>query len=253
MKVSVIMPAYNREAYVGTAIRSLLRQRDDADLDIIVIDDGSTDRTAAVVEAFARKEPAVRLVRQANGGISKARNTGLDNIHPDAELVTFLDSDDVSVEGRFAAELPLFREDPELAMTYSRMTWTDRIDDATCSLAPDALSCTLHGIVLMVAIFRRSAIEQIGRFNEDLAQSEDLDFLLRFFESPLKYRVVENVSVLYRRHEGGITQKREEARSNFMRVMLLAARRRRAGGAARDMPKFFDFEELLRQHNAPLR
>lgn len=253
MKVSVIMPAYNREAYIGTAIRSLLRQRDDADLDIIVIDDGSTDRTAAIVEAFAREDPAVRLVRQANGGISKARNAGLDNIHPDAELVTFLDSDDVSVEGRFAAELPLFREDPDLAMTYSRMTWTDGIDDATCSLAPDALSCTLHGIVLMAAIFRRSAIERIGRFNEDLAQSEDLDFLLRFFESPLKYRLVDTVSVLYRRHEGGITQKRKEARSNFMRVMLLAAQRRRAGGVARDMPKFFDFEELLRQHNEPLR
>ncbi len=253
MKVSVIMPAYNREAYIGAAIRSLLRQRDDADIDIVVIDDGSTDRTASVVEAFAEKDRAVRLVRQVNGGISKARNAGLDNIHPDAELVTFLDSDDICVAGRFAAELPFFRDDPDLAMTYSRMTWTTKIDDASFSLPPDAESCTVHGIALMTAMFRRAAIEEIGRFNESLPQSEDLDFLLRFFESPLKYRLVDNVSVLYRRHEGGITRNRKEAQSGFMRALLLSAQRRRANRTARDIPKFFDFKDLFTHPNEFLR
>lgn len=253
MKFSVIMPVYNREAYIGTAIRSLLRQRDDADLDIVVVDDGSTDRTAAIVAGIAEGDPAVRLVRQDHAGIARARNTGLDNIHSDAELVTFLDSDDASVAGRFAAELRLFREDPDLAMTYSRMTLTEDIDDSLFAPRQGAANCTLHGISLMTAVFRREAIARVGRFDEDLRQSEDLDFLLRFFELPLKYRLVDHVSVLYRRHEGGITKNRDEARRYFLRALLLSARRRRAAGNTQQIPKFFDIEKLYERQNASLR
>jgi glycosyltransferase involved in cell wall biosynthesis len=253
MKVSVIIPVYNRELYIRTAILSLLRQGDDADLDIVVIDDGSTDRSPAIVSELASAAPNIRLIRQPNGGIARARNAGLDHIHPDAELVTFLDSDDVSVEGRFAAELPLFQADADLALTYSMLTLTDAIDDLSFAPAPDARTCTLRGISLAAAIFRRQAIAAVGRFDEALKQSEDLDYLLRFFEISLPYRLVDNVSVLYRRHDENTTRAKDEAQRYFRLALLRSAQRRRRAGNNMPIPKFYDFTALLDYHNAALR
>ncbi|MGL6044061.1 MAG: glycosyltransferase family 2 protein, partial [Sandaracinobacteroides sp.] len=87
--VSVVIPAYNREATVGTAIRSVLWQTL-SPVEVIVVDDGSTDGTAAAVQAI--DDPRVRLVSQANGGISAARNRGIEAATQ--PWVAFQDSDD---------------------------------------------------------------------------------------------------------------------------------------------------------------
>jgi glycosyltransferase involved in cell wall biosynthesis len=253
MKVSVIIPVYNRELYIRTAILSLLRQGDDADLDIVVIDDGSTDRSPAIVSELASAAPNIRLIRQSNGGIARARNAGLDHIHPDAELVTFLDSDDVSVEGRFAKELPLFQADADLALTYAMVTITDAVDDLSFAPAPDALACTVRGINLGIAMFRRQTIAALGRFDEDLKQSEDLDYLLRFFELSLKYRFLDNVAMLYRRHGENTTKAREEAQRHFRLALLRSTQRRRRAGNTGSVTKFYDFTELLDDRYASLR
>lgn len=253
MKISVIMPAYNREAFIGTAIRSLQRQRMDADIDIVVIDDGSTDATAQIVARLAAEDPAVRLIRQPRSGVARARNTGLDNIHDDAELVSFLDSDDACAAGRFGREVPLFRGDPQLAMTYGLMTLTQDIDDASLAPPPGAATCTIRGIGLTTAVFRRAAVERIGRFNEELRQSEDFDYLLRFFELSLDYRLLDHASIFYRRHDGNMTKDREESRKFFLRSLILSARRRREDGTLREIPKFFDINGLFEAQNALLR
>lgn len=245
MKVSVIIPVHNRERYIPTAIRSLLAQQDDADLDIIVIDDGSHDATVEIVSGLAADAPNIRLFQQGHGGVSAARNHGLSRIHPEAELVTFLDSDDVSVPGRFATELPLFREDSALDMTYSRMTLSNAIDDGAFASQPDARTCTLRGISLSTAIIRRDAIAKVGGFDEALKQSEDLDFLLRLFELPLKVRFLDHVSVLYRRHESNITRNKREARKHLSLALLRSAQRRRKAGSLTQIPGFFDTENIV--------
>jgi glycosyltransferase involved in cell wall biosynthesis len=244
VKVSVIIPVYNRERFIRPAILSLLRQRDEADLDIIVVDDGSTDGTSAVVSELAGAAPNIRMVYQAQSGIAQARNTGLDHIHPEAELVAFLDSDDISVKGRFAAELPLFREDPDLALTYSMMTLSDSIDDRSLSLSPNARACTLRGINLGTAIFRRTALAAVGRFDDELKQSEDFDYLLRFFELPLKYRLLDHVSLLYRRHAQNITGNRNETRRYFSLALLRSIQRRRRAGNLAPIPKFCTYADI---------
>lgn len=253
MKVSVIIPVYNRERYIRTAILSLLRQSDDADLDIVVIDDGSTDRSREIVLDMAKAAPNIRLIEQPHAGIARARNTGLDHIHPEAELVTFLDSDDVSVQGRFATELPLFRDDAELALTYSMMTVTDAIDETSFMPSPNARTCTLQSIHLGAAIFRPAALAAVGRFDEELKQSEDLDFLLRLFELPLKYRLLDHVALLYRRHSEGVTHNRAEARRYFMLALLRSMQRRRRAGNPVPIPKFFTSGEIVGDTDLLLR
>ena len=87
--ISVVIPLYNKEHTVAEAIRSAVTQRI-APLEVIVVDDGSTDRSAEVVEAL--NLPTVRLVRQANGGVSRARNRGIEEAQ--GEWIAFLDADD---------------------------------------------------------------------------------------------------------------------------------------------------------------
>ena len=90
VKVSVIMPAYNRETYIRESIDSVLAQSF-TDFELIVVDDGSTDATAAIVESYTDRR--IRLIRQSNGGVSVARNTGLEAAR--GRFITFLDSDDL--------------------------------------------------------------------------------------------------------------------------------------------------------------
>ncbi|MBZ9678790.1 glycosyltransferase family 2 protein [Mesorhizobium sp. ES1-1] len=253
MKVGVIIPVHNREAYIASALRSLLRQQHDADLDIVVVDDGSTDGTREIVTAMADRSPCVRLVRQSKAGIAKARNTGLSHLRDDCDLLTFLDSDDISAAGRFAAEVPLFAADPSLAMTYSMMTLADDIDDT--ELLPTATSntCTLRGISLTTAMFRRRAILHLGGFNEALNQSEDWDFLVRFFEHQGKYKLLDNVAIFYRRHPGNITRDVAQGQRDFLKVVLMSAKRRSRDPILANIPRFFDLTPLFDDRYAALR
>lgn len=90
-KVSIIIPAYNMEGRVGICIESTINQSYD-NIEVIVIDDGSTDRTRAICEEYARQDPRIKVFSRANGGVAEATNMGLDKMTGD--YVLFLDSDD---------------------------------------------------------------------------------------------------------------------------------------------------------------
>ncbi len=249
MKVSVIIPVFNREKYIASALRSLLRQRDAADLDIIVVDDGSTDGTAAIVHQIMTEAPCIRYTRQRNMGVTKARNAGLSLLRPETELVTFLDSDDVSPQGRFAADLALFKADPSLDLTYGLMTIVDRIDEAALHPPADCERITVRGISLTTAIFRRSAIEPLNGFDEEFSQAEDFDFLLRLFERRPRYLLSDTVAIFYRRHDENMTNKQEETRRQFLKAMLRSGQRRRRDPTLGAVPSMFDLRNLTASRN----
>lgn len=245
MTTTVIMPAYNRERYVGDALRSLLRHRPDVDLDILVIDDGSTDGTADVVCRLQAEAGSIRLIRQANAGVTAARNVGLANLLPATRFVSFLDSDDVSTERRFAPDLALFAADPSLGMVYSRMMLVDGIDPQTL-LPPDGAVCaTVRGISLGTGVYRRELVDAVGPFDTRLTIGEDLDFLLRIFERRTRHVLAEHVSVLYRRHGANMTGDTLALRRGVMQAMLLSAlRRRKDPSLLQAIPPFLDIAEL---------
>src|SRR3954469_23354704 len=92
-RISVVVPIYNVEEFLEPCLESLAAQTV-ADFEAVLVDDGSTDTSAAIAEAFTRRDGRFRLVSQPNGGLSKARNTGLDHTNG-AEFLHFLDSDDL--------------------------------------------------------------------------------------------------------------------------------------------------------------
>lgn len=244
MRLSVIMPVHNRETYVGAALRSLLRQRDAADLDIIVIDDGSTDGSAEAVRSMMGEAPCIRLFRQENMGVTRARNSGLRRLGPETELVSFLDSDDISPAGRFAADLDLFRRDLSLDLTYSRMMLVDRIDDETLEPTRDSNSITIRGIHLSAAIFSRRLLDRIGGFDEDFVQAEDTDFLLRSFEVGPRYTLPDTLALYYRRHAGNMTRQEDVQSREFMRAIFKSMKRRRADPSLKPIEGIFELKKL---------
>ncbi len=217
---------FNRERLIVPALRSLIRQCDEADLDIIVVDDGSTDGTANVVRAMMGAAP-IRLIQQANLGVTRARNTGLRALLPNTAFVSFTDSDDVSPPGRFKTDLARFEADPEIEFTYSYLRMVDQIDDETLEPTPGCDDAIFRGVHLAAGIFRRGLIERIGFFDEELAQSEDIDFIYRIFEQRARYAFPDTVAVYYRRHADSLTRDVQNARREFLKAMQKAMRRKK--------------------------
>ncbi|NEP84931.1 MAG: glycosyltransferase family 2 protein, partial [Okeania sp. SIO3B3] len=110
--VSVIIPAYNRADLIGETVDSVLAQTH-PDIEIIVIDDGSTDNTADVLATYGS---ALRVIRQANAGQQAARNAGIRAATGD--YIAFLDSDDLWLPHRIEAQLQRFEEVPEAGLVY---------------------------------------------------------------------------------------------------------------------------------------
>jgi O-antigen biosynthesis protein len=184
-KVSVVIPVFNRPEAVRRAIASVLAQTQQ-DFEIIVVDDGSTDTTAASIAAIA--DPRITLVRhEKKQGGSAARNTGVRA--SSAPFVAFLDSDDEWFPTKLDRQLELFeRSTAQLGLVYSgkERVYADgsvsrhiprpHLEIAKVLLTENVVGETSLGMV------RRDALDAIGGFDENLPSSQDLDLWLRISE-----------------------------------------------------------------------
>jgi glycosyltransferase involved in cell wall biosynthesis len=238
MPVSVVMPALNAGRFIEEAIRSLLRERDAVDLDIIVIDDGSTDGTREIVEAITRDFPEVRLFRNPRKGIAAARNTGLDNVRPDCRFVTFLDADDISCPGRIARQRTLLVNDPTIDVLYGRIQMFTTLDRSTLSPAAGSATKIIRGPYLQSSMYRRAVIDTVGRFDESFRQGDDTDFVLRVIDHQFRILLDEGLAAHYRRHDANVTLNVEEVQREFMMASLKFAIRRRQNGKGPIPPIF---------------
>mgnify|MGYP001257551104 CR=1 FL=1 len=245
MRLTVIMPLYNRENHVEVALHSLLRQRKECDLDVLVVNDGSTDSSLQRVQRLAEEFGHIRVVTTANQGVTRARNTGLQNVRDDTDLVSFLDSDDISPANRIRDDLQPFREDSELHFTYGRITLVDALDDERFVPAPNARQATVRGIQLGAGIYRAEFLRELGMFDESFEQGEDTDYLFRAFERNANYRLTDTICVYYRRHAGNMTLQRDVAMRSFIRAVHKSLARRRHDPSLGKPDGVFDMKELL--------
>jgi glycosyltransferase involved in cell wall biosynthesis len=238
MPVSVIMPALNAGRFIEVAIRSLLREREAVDLDIIVIDDGSTDETKAIVEAMAGDFPEVRLLQNPRKGIAAARNTGLDNVRADCRFVTFLDADDISFPGRIERQRSLLVNDPTIDVLYGVMQMFNALDSSTLAPAAGSAIKIIRGPYLQSAMYRPAVIDKVGRFDESFRQGDDTDFILRVIDHQFKILLDDGIAAHYRRHDANVTLNVEEVQREFMMASLKFAVRRRKSGKGAIPPIF---------------
>ena len=245
MKIGVLMAACNAERYIRHALLSVLQQRGDAiSVDIVVVDDGSTDGTADIVRSLGA--PEIRLVTTPNQGVTRARNVALEHLSPDVDLYTWLDSDDLIPAGRFERDVGHF-DDPNIQFVYGYMSLFDLAAADGLEPSADARRIDVRGVSLSAGLYRRQLAEAIGTFDADLAMAEDTDWLLRLFESTPGYRLIDDTCVYYRRHDANMTRDREVVRRTFMRAIAKSVVRRRRDGTATQLPRgIFEAADMVR-------
>lgn len=185
--VSVVIPAWNSERYLGRAIRSALVQTWPR-LECLVVDDGSTDGTPSVIASFGDR---IRSIRQENGGASAARNAGIAAAR--GQYIAFLDSDDYWLRTKLANQLAVFRTDPELVLVSTGFRWIganvdpDAFDDAGPEFDLHSVR-RFEGIERLLeqpylgtptVMVKTSTAQEVGGFDVKLPSAEDIDFYFR--------------------------------------------------------------------------
>lgn len=215
--VTVIVPTYNVEAYVDDCLNSILSQ-DYPEMEVIVVDDGSTDGTVAALAAYGDR---VRLVRQENRGAAAARNHGLALAR--GTYVTFLDGDDIWLPGKVKAQVVYMECHPNVGMTYGRWEewrrtrgrgfampeWVERMgthdEEAVPGIVPEGSGWLYHKLLTdflvttIAVMLRRGIVEQIGYFDETLERGEDYEYWLRV-SRVTEIHKLDRVMALYRLH-----------------------------------------------------
>lgn len=184
-RLSVVLPVYNCRRYLAAAIASIQAQTF-ADFTLVIVDDGSTDGSAAIIDRLAAGDRRLRVIRRPNTGIVGALNDGLAGATGD--LVARMDGDDLAEPGRFSAQLAYLDHNPDcIALgTAARI-----IDTGGAVVDLYRPPCDHDGIVAQLlrgngaallhpsVIFRRTALEAAGRYDPVFCRAEDLDLFLR--------------------------------------------------------------------------
>lgn len=199
--VSVIMPAYNAERYIGEAISSVLAQTY-TNWELLVVNDGSTDGTPAIIKCF--QDPRIRLFHKENGGIGSARNMALKHVR--GTYICGLDSDDVMPPGSIAARMEVFRNRPEADIVDGRVISTDatlqrvlRVFVPSYTGDPFPELVRLSGKCFMgFSWLIRWSPEMTLRFREDITHGEDLVFYFMYAPG-MKYLFTTEPVLKYRR------------------------------------------------------
>ena len=207
-RVSAIITAYNSEAFIAEAIESILKQSRAVD-EIVVVDDGSTDRTRQIAAGFAGQ--GIQIVQQQNKGAGAARNRGIRETS--GEFIAFLDADDLWLENKTLRQLNYFSEHPEAALVSGFAHWwniakgtkriTGRVPRDIHTLRRENLVHNALGNPSMVMV-RRSALAEVGGFEEKIRWGQDWELWMRLLERYEAGVVPEPVTV-YRWHRDNLS------------------------------------------------
>lgn len=225
--VSVMIGAYNAAPYLGEAIESVFAQ-DYEPIELIVVDDGSTDGTADVARRFA----GVKLIQQPNGGNGAARNRAVENAT--GELYAFLDADDRFTPGKLTLQMASLDADPGLDMVFGhvREFLSPELDDETrASLRPPAaepMPWTAPNLMLI----RRESFERVGPFTTAVRVGVTVDWFARAAEAGLRYAMLPEVVLERRLHTENNGLRESASRSQYLEVIRQAMQRRRAAAEA---------------------
>ena len=182
--VSIVIPSYNTEKYIKEAVDSALAQTY-TPIEIIVVDDGSTDNTKNVLGPYLERN-AITYIYQANRGLAGARNTGIKASR--GEYIAFLDADDIFLPEKVARQAAHLDANPKCDISYCDLYhfWDEEADKlfklqyqyySGADVLPHLLEKSF--IAPLSTVFRRSTFETYGMFDENFRRSEDLEFWLR--------------------------------------------------------------------------
>jgi glycosyltransferase involved in cell wall biosynthesis len=214
-QISVVIPAYNAERTIIETIKSV-QQQTFQDVEIIIINDGSKDKTVELVQSI--QDESLQIFSYENGGVALARNRGFS--HATGEFIAFLDADDLWTADKLQLQLTALEQNPKAGVAYSWTCFMDVDEDGKPFSFLPSPKYSFAGNVyekLLVSDFihsssntliRREAIESTGEFDPTLKSCEDWDYWLRL-AAHWHFAVVPKHQILYRRTPGSMSSKVE--------------------------------------------
>ncbi len=218
--VSVIIPVHNGERYLAEAIESVLAQSYRA-IEIIVIDDGSTDDSARVAHKFP-----VRYYRQSHSGPGAARNRGIKQAQGD--VVACLDADDLWMPDKLMAQTATLAAYPKLEAVFGLVEQFNSPDADATAQSARFVGTTMNGLYASAMLIRRAAFMRVGLFATQWAVGEFIDWIARAQEAELEIFTLPEVVVRRRVHMNNLTiRSREKANVEYAQILKAALDRRR--------------------------
>ncbi len=223
--ISVIIPILNGERFVGQAVESIIGQGYPS-TEIIIVDDGSTDRTEAVAKALPYP---VRYFKQANAGPAAARNRGIQAANGD--LLAFLDVDDTWPEDTLNLLVDELLRDPSLDLVHGYAQNLE-CDPVTGEYEYRGSPTDSFPYSIAAALYRRRAFERVGLFDATLLYGEDMDWFRRAHELNIAMKRVTHTTLMVRMHDRNMTRERNLMEVHLLKVLRRAIQRKRASAAA---------------------
>lgn len=190
--ISVIVPVYNGEQFLAEALTSIFAQ-DYRPLEVLVVDDGSTDGSARVAESFA----GARLLRKAHSGVASTLNHGAR--HASGELLAFLDADDRWLSGKLTRQLSELTRRPELDMVFTHARQFTTLSTATGS--HEQIVATQPAVSKVTLLIRRTSFWQVGEFAEQAIYHDFLEWYARAMAVGLQAITLPDILVERRIHQ----------------------------------------------------
>lgn len=216
--VSVIIPVYNGEHFVADAIQSVLTQTYKP-VEIIVVDDGSTDGSATVIKQF----PAVQYIFQPNGGISAARNRGI--AYAQGNLFAFLDADDVWVDEKLALQTAVLAKNRNLDIVFGHVQQFR--GQYLSSQTPTAVKL-MPGQIPSTMLIKRDAFFRVGLFETNWRMGEFASWYLRSLEQGLQNMMLPDFVAWRRLHHTNNGIQQRESIKDYVHILKASLDRRRA-------------------------
>ena len=200
--ISCIVPVFNGERYLAEALDSILAQTW-RPLEVIVVDDGSTDGTAHIAAGYGAE---ASYLHQANAGPAAARNRGLDAAA--GEFIAFLDADDLWHKEKLARQMARFEARPELELCLSHLQhfWEPEMKDEEDRLRDHRFSKPLPGYAIQAILARRTLFDAVGRFDPALRMGEDVDWFLRSADRGTVTEMLPDVLTFRRLHASNMSR-----------------------------------------------
>jgi glycosyltransferase involved in cell wall biosynthesis len=236
MLISVVLTAFNTERYLAEAIESVLNQKYQ-DLELIMIDDGSTDRTLEIMRQYEASDDRVRVIAQENAGAGAARNAGI--AIAQGEWIAIVDADDVMEPNRLERQIAFLQEHPDLDVATSPVTFINHEGHEFGRSQPVLLTheevrelCE-QGLVVGVpnpaSIIRKSTLLGVGGYRGEFWPSEDLDLWTRIVESGGTILTQPEYLTRYRVHPGSGSYGKIRKTAELMGWLRHCSMSRRAG------------------------
>ena len=220
--ISCIIPVFNGEQYLREAIDSIFNQTY-RPLEVIVVDDGSTDGTPSLVASYREQ---VRYLRQANAGPGAARNLGLGVAR--GEFVAFLDADDLWHPEKLRRQMAQFaaRAELDLSLTHVQNFWIPELQEEATKWRDHRFMQPLPGYGPPMLLAKHAVFDRVGRFDPRLRIGEDTDWFLRAAEQKVVIEVLSDVLVYRRLHHANLTRIKK-GRAEFTQIVKASLDRRR--------------------------